>query len=406
MWEEKMIIEDSGIKKNCLSGKTVLLTGSGGGIGYEAARAFVWLGANVIIAEIDEDKGNDAQRKINKEFKTDKAVFYKIDISDDKQIDELYYFISERYGFLDILFNNATITPLGAIDNVSVEQWDKSYAVNLKAPIMLVQKFLPDMKLKDQGTIVFVPSSGAAPFMGAYEIFKTAQVELSNTLEGELEGSNISVYCIGPGLVKTLTAQRGIEKVAQLMGISTEEFYTMNEAHMLSVEEAGVGFAVSVLYAKQYNGKEIGAIQVLNDAGILKYAKEAVKISNNSLYENKDEINKHFSHVVRVYQEQYKGWLERNVFERQWVLRDLKKTVKKSAEQAKIVLDSCYEGFLREDFEAIEENKYILIALKDYYKHQYKLLQGYEKDPRKLKENSQKIMEWIDDIEFVISVLQ
>ncbi len=401
-----MIIENSRIKRNCLSGKTVLLTGSGGGIGYEAARAFVWLGANVIIAEINEDKGNNAQQKINKDFKTDKAVFYRIDISDNKQIDELYDFISERYGFLDILFNNATITPLGAIDDVSVEQWDKSYAVNLRAPIMLVQKFLPDMKLKDQGTIVFVPSSGAAPFMGAYEIFKTAQVELSNTLEGELEGSNISVYCIAPGLVKTLTAQRGIEKVAQLMEISKEEFYSMNEAHMLSAEEAGVGFAVSVLYAKQYNGKEIGAIQVLKDAEVFKYAKKAVKTSNNLLFENKDEINKHFSNIVRVYQEQYKGWLERNVFERQWVLRDFKKTVKKPAEQAKTILNSCYEGFLREDFEVIEENKYILIALKDYYKHQYKLLQRYEKNDKKLKENSQIIMEWINDIEFVISFFQ
>lgn len=401
-----MIIENSRIKRNCLSGKTVLLTGSGGGIGYEAARAFVWLGANVIIAEINEDKGNNAQQKINKDFKTDKAVFYRIDISDNKQIDELYDFISERYGFLDILFNNATITPLGAIDDVSVEKWDKSYAVNLRAPIMLVQKFLPDMKLKDQGTIVFVPSSGAAPFMGAYEIFKTAQVELSNTLEGELEGSNISVYCIAPGLVKTLTAQRGIEKVAQLMEISKEEFYSMNEAHMLSTEEAGVGFAVSVLYAKQYKGKEIGAIQVLKDAEVFKYAKKSVKTSNNLLFENKDEINKHFSNIVRVYQEQYKGWLERNVFERQWVLRDFKKTVKKPAEQAKTILNSCYEGFLREDFEVIEENKYILIALKDYYKHQYKLLQGYEKNDKKLKENSQIIMEWINDIEFVISFFQ
>ena len=103
------------------------------------------------------------------------------------------------------------------------------------------------MKTKNSGTIVFVSSSGAAPFMGAYEVFKTAQVELCNTLYGELENTNINVYSIGPGLVKTETAMREIEVVSSHLGMTTEEFYEMNERHILGVEEAGTGFALSVL---------------------------------------------------------------------------------------------------------------------------------------------------------------
>ena len=134
--------------------------------------------------------------------------------------------------------------------------------------MLLTQLLLPLMKNKNSGTLVFVSSSGAAPFMGAYEVFKTAQVELCNTLFGELENTNINVYSIGPGLVKTETAMKGIEVVSSRFGMTTEEFYRMNERHILGVEEAGTGFALSVLSADRYNGQEIGCIQVLLDFGL------------------------------------------------------------------------------------------------------------------------------------------
>lgn len=100
-------------------------------------------------------------------------------------------------------------------------------------------------------------------------MFKTAQVELANTLAAELEDTGLSVFSIGPGLVKTQTAMQGIEKVAPLMGISTDEFYHMNRENIVSAEEAGTAFAVSLLFAKKYHGQEIGGIQALIDAGIL-----------------------------------------------------------------------------------------------------------------------------------------
>jgi NAD(P)-dependent dehydrogenase (short-subunit alcohol dehydrogenase family) len=67
----------------------------------------------------------------------------------------------------------------------------------------LLEKLLPGMLKRKSGTVVFVPSSGAAPYMGAYEVFKTAQVELCNTLAGELEGTGVITFSIGPGIVKT-----------------------------------------------------------------------------------------------------------------------------------------------------------------------------------------------------------
>ncbi len=390
-----MLIKKSKLSTDLLKGKTILITGGGGGIGKETVRAFAWLGANVIVAEIDEKRGRNTEKSINQELNTDRVRFYHIDISNKKQIDELYLHITTTFGHLDVLFNNATITPLGAIDDVSIEDWDISYSVNLRAPILLIQKFLPDMKKRNSGIIVFVPSSGAAPFMGAYEIYKTAQVELCNTLAGELEGTNIITYAIGPGLVKTETALKGIEIVAKHMGMSTEEFYKMNEAHILDEETAGTGFAASVALADKYNGQEIGAIQALIDAGVFPEIKQQNKQIILDASQLK-KINLSLKNIIRTYNEQYEGWLERSIFERQWVLRDFKKTVGKSSDEIRNIINHIEAG-------EIFEHKSTFVNLKKYYKRQLNLLQGYEKDPVKLEENITIILSWIDDLDAILS---
>lgn len=177
-----MLIEKDLSLKNRLKDKVILLTGAGGGIGLEAAKAFGYMGAKVIIAEIDKQKLASAENSFITKFGENSADFYEIDLSNEKQIYRLVCYVIEKYGCLDVLFHNATIIAMGAVEEVPVAVWDKSYAVNFRAPLLLTQLFLPVMKDRNSGTIVFVSSSGAAPFMGAYEVFKTTQVELCNTL--------------------------------------------------------------------------------------------------------------------------------------------------------------------------------------------------------------------------------
>lgn len=398
-----MLIEKSNLTRDCLKNTTVLLTGGGGGIGYETARALTWLGANVIIAEIDKEKGMYAQTSINNELNTDKAWFYPIDISSESKLDKLRSAINKRFGAVDVIFNNATVTPLGAIDTVDIKNWDRSYSVNLRAPVLLIQKFLPDMIKRNTGVIIFVPSSGAAPYMGAYEVFKTAQVELCNTLVGEIDNTNIITYSIGPGLVKTDTAQKGIETVARLMNLSTDEFYKMNEKRMLDAETAGTGFAISVALAKQYHGQEIGSIQALIDGGVFaESSQQDTKIKRNK--EQEDKLKPVIAKVVSTYIEQHNGWLERSIFERQWVLRDFKKTVGMSADEMKSRMLQISKACGQNDFFLIDDHKPTFLNLKKYYERQYKLLQGYEKDPQSLKENSDFILSWIKELEEVLSV--
>lgn len=400
-----MVIENTNLSKGCLNGSVVLMTGGGGGIGYEASRALVWLGATVIIAEINREAGQRAADRINAELNTDRACFYLMDISKDEQVEALYTFAVEQFGGVDVLFHNATVTPLGAVDAVSIEDWDNSYGVNLRAPVLLTQRFLPLMKQRNRGTIVFVPSSGAAPYMGAYEVFKTAQVELCNTLAGELEDTDIITYSIGPGLVKTATAVREIKKVAALMGLSPDEFYKMNESKMLDEETAGVGFAVSVAMAQRYRGQEIGSIQALIDAGVYRDEDNSDTAPQELTSEQSTIITTAAQQTVQTFTEQYIGWFERNVFERQWVLRDFKKTTGMSADEMKGCMDTIKQQADTGDVAEIVKQAVLMNKLKQYYEHQYHLLQGYEKNPQKLRENSAIIQGWIKDVDTILSVI-
>lgn len=398
-----MLIEKATGCIGCLSGKTVLITGAGGGIGFEAARALAWMGADVVIAEIDAQKAGAAAQCINGELGEDRVLAYPIDITDDKQVEALYHNLNERYGFVDVVFNNATIAPLGAVDDVSIADWDKSYAVNLRGPVMLVQKFLPDMKKRNQGTIVFVPSSGAAPFMGAYETFKTAQVEVCNTLAAELEGMDINVFSIGPGLVKTQTAQDAIRQVSAQMNMTLDAFYEMNAKHILDVEFAGVGFAIAVTKAQDYNGQEVSSIQVLLNADLIEPEKTQQKAEISDA--GWEKLTPLVEEVVHTFQEQYQGWLSRNIFERQWVLRDFKKQVKLAADEFKFELESTLPLAENKKTPELGQKKDLFVRLHGYYEHQFKLLQGFEKDADKLEENSRIIQGWIDGVQQVVDLL-
>lgn len=392
-----MLIEKSISFKNGLKDKIVLLTGAGGGIGLETAKALIYMGAKVIIAEIDKQKLVHAENSLNSIFGKNSAEFYEIDLFDEKQIYSLTSYVKERYGSIDVLFNNATMTAIGAVEEVPIDVWDKSYAVNFKAPLLLTKIFLPLMKYKNSGTIVFVSSSGAAPFMGAYEVFKTTQVELCNTLFGELENTNIKVYTVSPGLVKTETAMRGIEAVSSHMGITTEEFYQMNESHILGVEEAGTGFALSILMADRYNGQEIGSIQVLSDSGLL----STLGNKENNKAKDYQKIVPKIMNVVKVYKEQYSGWMGRNIFERQWVLRDFKKTVGYSADQFLEIMHHIESIVANQSIQELSSYSSNFEKLMLYYQRQYKLLQGFEKNPKKLKEYSKALQHYIEDLNFI-----
>jgi NAD(P)-dependent dehydrogenase (short-subunit alcohol dehydrogenase family) len=136
-----MIVSKGNLTQDSLKGEVALVTGAGRGIGFETARALIWLGANVVIAEIDEKNGKAAEDAINKEFGASKAFFVKTDIGNEKDIDKLYDAAQKKFGKVDVVLNNATVFPMGAVKDTPVESWDFSYRVNLRGLLFWQENF-------------------------------------------------------------------------------------------------------------------------------------------------------------------------------------------------------------------------------------------------------------------------
>lgn len=336
-----MIIAKGNLEKGVLSGRVAIVTGAGGGIGFETARSLLWLGAKVVIAEIDKTKGKNALDRLRNEYGKENIFFCHTDVQ-KKSIQKLHRFAVGNFGRVDIIINNAIVATVGAVHEVAAKQWDRSYGVNLRGPVLLLRYFLPDMIKRNEGTVVFVPSSGAAPYLGAYEVFKTAQVELANTLAAELENTGVLTYSIGPGIVKTHTAQRAISELAPRYGMTVEELFQMNASQMLSEEEAGAGFAASVVLAEKYRGVEIGSIQALMDAGIDTLKQEISEIQLSD--EQKDVLSAAVREIKDTFSEQVEGWRHRNVFEKQWIFRDFKKNARAAPEHFIAMLEQFESG--------------------------------------------------------------
>jgi NAD(P)-dependent dehydrogenase (short-subunit alcohol dehydrogenase family) len=367
-----MLVSKLGLKPDALQGETVLVTGAGGGIGYEAARALLWLGANVVIAEIDSEKGSGAAEQLGAEFDPQRVAFIHTDVGDQASVQELHRECIQRFGKVDAAINNATIAVLGEVKDLPIEKWDASYRVNLRGPVLMAQAFLPDMISRHHGVFVCVSSTGTA-YLGGYETFKAAQVHLANTLDAELEGTGVIAFTIGPGLVPTETASNAVGRLAPLMGMTVEQFFEMNKNAVLTPEEAGTGFAVSIVLAEKFKGMEISSMQALKAADINYGASEEGRSSFQVAAEHRKQARGLCGKVRITLKEQSEEWKRRSLFERQWVIRDFKKTAGMRVDEWLAALERL-ESSLQGDSDIA---KTPLNQLSKYYDHLAELAKGY-----------------------------
>lgn len=392
-----MLIASGTLPADALAGEVAIVTGAGRGIGLEAARALIWLGARVILAEIDQENGKDAERRLAQEFSPEVVRFVQADVGDEQSLSRLKSAALDAFGRVDVVINNATITPMGPVQDVPIDRWDASYRVNLRGPVLLAQAFLPGMLERDSGVFVCVSSVGEA-YMGAYETFKAAQSHLARTLDAECEGTGVVAFTIGPGLVRTPGAEAGIAALAPLYDKTVEEFYAMSEEHIISAEAAGAGFAAAVALADRFRGQEIGSVQALRAAGIplpSEAEREAVALSRQAF-----EMARSLCDQVRTtLAEQSAGWQERPFFERQWVARDFKRQTGKPVDWWLESLEQLEDALAAQDGAAVAETQVPLPKLVGYYEHLQELAASYEKDPARREENVRIIRGWQETVE-------
>ena len=194
-----------------LKDKVAIITGAGSGQGKSAARLFAKEGAAVIIAEWNEENGKQVEEEIT--AAGGQAFFIQTDISNENQIMALVDEIMNRYGKIDIVFNNAGVGfsstskyKMGSLTETPQQDWNQILSINLNGVYLLSKYVLPIMKKQNGGKIINNSSLNGivgVPGADAYTASKGAIVALTRALAVQYGKYNIRVNCICPGAIDT-----------------------------------------------------------------------------------------------------------------------------------------------------------------------------------------------------------
>lgn len=183
-----------------LEGKTALITGAARGIGRTFAEAYLREGAQVIIADIDADRGAETAKELG-----EKAAFVRLDVTDKDSIDQAIATAKETFGQIDILINNAAIFTAAPIVEIDRADYDRVFAINVSGTLFMMQavaRHMIDRGIK--GKIINMASQAGRrgeALVGVYCASKAAVISLTQSAGLNLIKNGINVNAIAPGVV-------------------------------------------------------------------------------------------------------------------------------------------------------------------------------------------------------------
>jgi NAD(P)-dependent dehydrogenase (short-subunit alcohol dehydrogenase family) len=185
-----------------ISGKTCLVTGSASGIGLATVRRLI--GAGCRTAALDRDKAGLS--RLLAEVGETSCVPVVADLADEGGTRLAVREAIERLGGLDIVVNNAGIGFRADVLETTMDQWDLTFAINVRAPFIVCQEVLPQMLERGSGVIVNVASVGGIigiPYRAAYGASKAALISLTRSLTVDYADRGIRANCVAPGTTET-----------------------------------------------------------------------------------------------------------------------------------------------------------------------------------------------------------
>ncbi len=208
-----------------LAGRSALITGSLGGIGFATAKALAQQGCNVMLNGFADPATIEA-RLAELEALGVHAEYHGADLRQPEQIAALVRAATQVFGALDILVNNAVVRHFGAVENFAPEHWDEALAVNLSAPFHAIRLALPGMKAKGWGRIVNMASTyGMFATVNRidYITTKTALIGLTRAVALECARTAITCNAICPATVLTPAIDLRIRNEMQRDGSTRED---------------------------------------------------------------------------------------------------------------------------------------------------------------------------------------
>lgn len=181
--------------------KTVIVTGGSRGIGRAIVEKFAKENYNVLL---NYNKSEFAAIDIAKNYPN--VEIFKADVSNTKDVEAMINFAESKYGQIDILINNAGISCTGLLQDISLDEWNRLFEVNVTGTFLITREVLPRMISKKVGKIINISSVWGlvgASMEVAYSASKAAIIGFTKALAKEVGPSNITVNCIAPGIVMT-----------------------------------------------------------------------------------------------------------------------------------------------------------------------------------------------------------
>jgi NAD(P)-dependent dehydrogenase (short-subunit alcohol dehydrogenase family) len=190
-----------------LDGKVALITGAASGMGRIAADLFAKEGASVVLADVTDQAGQAAAEEIGSGG--GEAAYVHADVSKAKDVEKAVLFAKERFGALNVLYNNAGIFPAddGSVTETSEQTWDRVMDINLKGVFLGCKYGIPAMIESGGGSIVnvasFVALVGAATPQIAYTASKGGVLSMTREIAVEFARKGIRANALCPGPIET-----------------------------------------------------------------------------------------------------------------------------------------------------------------------------------------------------------
>jgi NAD(P)-dependent dehydrogenase (short-subunit alcohol dehydrogenase family) len=197
-----------------LQDRVAVITGAASGIGLAAARRLAAEGAHVVVADVDEQAGKEAADAVD-------GMFVKTDVTSDDDVRHLYEAAHDRYGRIDIAFNNAGISPPDddSILSTGLDAWRRVQEVNLTSVYLCCQHVIPYMQRQGRGSVIntasFVAVMGAATSQISYTASKGGVLAMTRELGVQFARQGIRVNALCPGPVNTPLLQELFAKDPQ-----------------------------------------------------------------------------------------------------------------------------------------------------------------------------------------------
>jgi 3-hydroxybutyrate dehydrogenase len=206
--------------------RSALITGSSGGLGLAVAEGLAAAGFNTVLHGLEEAAVMQPITAALAARHGIGAVYCQADLADLGAVDRLMKFVADAFGGPDVVVNNAVVRHFAPVEEFSIADWQRSLAVNLTAPLRIIQLALPGMRARDFGRIVNLSSpysQRGARNRVDYVTTKTGILGLTRAVALETAGTGVTCNAVGPATLPTPAIYTRIDALAEARGLSRED---------------------------------------------------------------------------------------------------------------------------------------------------------------------------------------